>query len=177
MYKGINRSNNSETENANFSISLPAIDSILSMDDTILNSIENDNKNDRVFSVDLNIHEKTLNSFTHEWSVHDIFEIHKNSEKSPPTVNSEGDQQIKIAENDALSIPYNVQNEKNNSWQDETFMNEVFAQLDSSNEKNVGLECPSQVIYFLTIVPFTYFFGIITICYIFIITIDICYKK
>ncbi|XP_053995250.1 helicase POLQ-like isoform X1 [Hylaeus anthracinus] len=110
MYKEINKNKSSKSENESLSTSLQAIDSILCMDDTILNSIEKDN-------------------FTHEWSMLDMFEVDQKCEKSPPTVNSKGDLQTKIEEKDAVHTTCNVQNEKNNIWQNETFLNEAFTQF------------------------------------------------
>ncbi|XP_076626865.1 mutagen-sensitive 301 isoform X2 [Colletes latitarsis] len=146
MYKEINKNKNSKSEYANFTTSsLQAIDSILSMDDTILNDIENDNENNRISSINLSMTDESLNNLAHEWTKYDTFEFHENSKKSLPIINNKGDERTEIIKEDALYTTCNISSKKNNLWQDETFINKAFTQFVSSNERDNTLGYPSQI--------------------------------
>ncbi|XP_003705469.3 mutagen-sensitive 301 isoform X1 [Megachile rotundata] len=104
---------------------LEVIDSILSMDDTILKSIEDD---DNIpFTTSPKVHDKTLHNFAHEW---------QNTIKAQETT-----KEFKGGGNNKLDLPIETEKVNNistegNSWQDNTFLNEVFTQLESSIKKD-----------------------------------------
>lgn len=95
-----------------------------------------------------NIHEKTLNSFAHEWSSCDIFESNENDIKIQYVVNEEEEEekekdlQTEIVKQNTSTFS---QNETDTHWQDNTFLN-AFTQLDSYDVKDNVLECFKQVI-------------------------------
>lgn len=126
MYEEMNEYNNSKDQSKISFASLPAIDSILSINDTVLRDIENDNDNNEMPSGSPKIHERTLNDLALESSICDMLELHENFEIESATNTSN--------------------NKDSNQWQDETFMNHAFTQLDSSDGKGDAFKCPSQVI-------------------------------
>lgn len=104
--------------------SLHAIDSILSLDDTILRDIKEDDNNDNeneIFTVSPNIHEKTLNSFAHGWNTCDsLLEGHEH-------VNNGAD----VLMNNRNSV-----NTTNDNSEDNTLLNAPFTQWDYSDTKD-----------------------------------------
>ncbi|XP_076646413.1 mutagen-sensitive 301 isoform X2 [Halictus rubicundus] len=133
MYKQITKSETS---------SLQAINSILSMDDTILNNIGIEKGANEISSISPGVHEKTLNNFEHEWSVCDIVEINDVSESLPDC--DINDSEGRIHEKSFLNTSCKISKETN-QWQDETFFSASFTQLIASNEKNDTLDHVSQV--------------------------------
>ena len=111
MYEERSKHKNSKHRNETFSTSLEGIDSVLSMDDTVLQNLETGDDSKRISSVSANIHEETLN------------------------------------EKNALKVSGIVPSEENNQWQDETFMNQVFTQLDSPDRRDNVLPCPTQALF------------------------------
>ncbi|XP_033196461.1 mutagen-sensitive 301 isoform X1 [Bombus vancouverensis nearcticus] len=114
------------------------------MDDTMLIDIE-DHDESKMCATSPNIHEKTLNSFAHEWSSCDIFERNENDIKIQYVVNEEEekekDLQTEIVKQNTSTFS---QNETDTHWQDNTFLN-AFTQLDSYDVKDNVLECFKQV--------------------------------
>ncbi|XP_033349489.1 helicase POLQ-like [Bombus vosnesenskii] len=114
------------------------------MDDTMLIDIE-DHDESKICATSPNIHEKTLNSFAHEWNSCDIFERNENDIKIQYVVNEEEekekDLQTEIVKQNTSTFS---QNETDTHWQDNTFLN-AFTQLDSYDVKDNVLECFKQV--------------------------------
>ncbi|CAK9804907.1 Helicase POLQ-like [Anthophora plagiata] len=126
-----------------FSKSLETINSILSMDDTILKIIEDNGDNENEMCIlSPNIHEKTLNNFAHEWSTCDIFEMHENCEKVQSTDDRKEFPTEQINENN-LTISDDIPNEANIYWQGNTLLNETFTQFHSSDMVD-KLQCLPQ---------------------------------
>ncbi|XP_076295876.1 helicase POLQ-like [Lasioglossum baleicum] len=131
MYKKITKNETS---------SLQAINSILSMDDTILNNIEIGKEANEISSISPGVHEKTLNSFEHEWSVCDIVDTNNVFESLLHC--DINDSKARIHEKSFLNTSYKISKETN-QWQDETFFSVPFTQLIPS-EKNDTLDHISQ---------------------------------
>nr|XP_033323722.1 helicase POLQ-like [Megalopta genalis] len=124
MYKDIPKNENCTL--------IQAINSIISMDDTVLENIEIEQENI----------ETSISPNIHEWSAYDVFEMNKESERLPPADNN--DSKTSIQEKSILNTSCTVTNEANH-WEDETFFNVSFTQLISSNEKNDTSNCLIQV--------------------------------
>ncbi|XP_034193308.2 mutagen-sensitive 301 [Osmia lignaria lignaria] len=131
----VNVNKSSEGQYEIVSKSLQVIDSILSMDDTILRSIEDDEA-----LVSPEMHKKTLDNFTHKWR-----DTCESNEKLEVSDKSKNNVQIEAREENTLSILHGISPEANNHWLDNTFLNEVFTQLESSNKENDAMEHCIQV--------------------------------
>ncbi|XP_043520738.1 helicase POLQ-like [Frieseomelitta varia] len=113
-------------------------ESISSMSDTILKDIRDHDENE-IYTSSPNIHERTLNSLTYDWSMCDIFEINE-SEGETQCVNNkenETDLQTKVTKQNIVTHSQNVLNETNSHWQD----NKAFTQLDPCKLKDNILDC------------------------------------
>lgn len=110
------------------------------MDNKILKNIENDNENE------INVNDqKSLNSFIDEWSVCDVFNTDENNDgKTQYFDNNEEKKEKKSSEITQNNLNFS-QNETNTHWQDNTFLDKMFSQFDSYDEKNV-LGCSTQVV-------------------------------
>ncbi|CAL7945074.1 unnamed protein product [Xylocopa violacea] len=109
-----------------------AINLVLSMNDSVLQDFEDDKETEsNTFNV--NVHEKTLNSFADEWSTCDIFETNEDY----------GDENV--ADNKEEDSPVNITKEANTQWQDNTLLNEVFTHLESPIVNDNNLEEPAKV--------------------------------
>ncbi|XP_068988082.1 helicase POLQ-like [Bombus flavifrons] len=115
------------------------------MDDTMLIDIE-DHDESKMCATTSNIHEKTLNSFAHEWSSCDIFERNENDIKIQYVVNEEEEEKEKDLQTEIVKQNTSTfsQNETDTHWQDNTFLN-AFTQFDSYEVKDNVLECFKQV--------------------------------
>lgn len=111
---------------------------ISSMNDTILKDIFDHDENE-IYTSSPNIHERTLNSLAHEWSICDIFEINE-SEGETQYANdeeNETDLQTKVTKQNIVTHSDNMLNETNSHWQN----NKVFTQLNPCKLKDNILEC------------------------------------
>ncbi|XP_078051698.1 mutagen-sensitive 301 [Augochlora pura] len=120
--------------------SMQAINSILFMDDTVLNNIEIE-KEAVETSASQTIHDKTLNNFVHEWSAFDVLELNKKCEELPSAENNDSKASV---QGKSISHTTNKVVNENSQWQDETFFNVSFSQLMSPDKKNDALDCITQ---------------------------------
>ncbi|XP_061931994.1 helicase POLQ-like isoform X2 [Apis cerana] len=112
------------------------------MDNKVLKNIENDNENE----INVNVDQKTLNSFINEWSICDIFNTDENNAKTQYFDNNEEKKEKKSSEIIQNTLNFS-QNEINTHWQDNTFLDKMFSQFDSYDQKKNVLECSTQVIH------------------------------
>lgn len=111
------------------------------MDNKVLKNIENDNENE----INVNVDQKTLNSFINEWSICDIFNTDENNGKTQYFDNNEEKKEKKSSEIIQNTLNFS-QNEINTHWQDNTFLDKMFSQFDSYDQKKNVLECSTQVV-------------------------------
>lgn len=111
------------------------------MDNKVLKNIENDNENE----INVNVDQKTLNSFINEWSTCDVFNVDENNGKTQYFDDNEKKKEKKSSEITQNTLNFS-QNEINTHWQDNTFLDKMFSQFDSYDEKKNVLECSTQVI-------------------------------
>ena len=113
-------------------------ESISSINDTILKDIRDHDENE-IYTSSPNIHERTLNSLAHEWSMCDIFEINESEGETQCANNekNETDLQTKVTKQNIVTHSQNMLNETNSHWQD----NKAFTQLDPCKSKDNILEC------------------------------------
>ncbi|XP_076767042.1 mutagen-sensitive 301 [Xylocopa sonorina] len=101
------------------------------MNDSVLKDFEDD-KETESYILNVDVHERTLHSFAHEWNSCDSFETNEDY----------GDENV--ADSKSENLLTNI-NEANTQWQDNTLLNDVFTQLEHPNPNDDNLQEPTEV--------------------------------